>query len=116
MPRQARRRVPVWKPAYFTHPCLCTCGHKSGTGSPIVTLMGRKGNPMLTRRDAAAEVNDRPYNNLLRRLDRADFARVEPYLSATKCAPNELLYNPGQDVEIVHFHCGPSLVSYVVPN
>ena len=71
---------------------------------------------MLTRRDAAAEVNDRPYNNLLRRLIRTDFALIEPYLSATKCAPNELLYNPGQDVETVHFPCGASLVSYVVPN
>jgi DNA-binding transcriptional regulator YhcF (GntR family) len=71
---------------------------------------------MLTRRDAAAEVNDRPYNNLLRRLVRADFALVEPYLSAAKCAPNDLLYNPGQDVETVYFPCGASLVSYIVPN
>ncbi len=71
---------------------------------------------MLTRRDAAAEVKDRPYNNLLRRLTRADFALIEPHLSSAKCGPNDLLYNPGQDVEIVHFPCGPSLVSYVVPN
>ena len=71
---------------------------------------------MLTRRDAAAEVNDRPYNNLLRRLDRADFALIEPALSAVKCGPNDLLYNPGQDVETVYFPCGPGLVSYVVPN
>jgi DNA-binding transcriptional regulator YhcF (GntR family) len=71
---------------------------------------------MLTRRDAAAEVNDRPYNNLLRRLVRADFALIEPYLSAAKCAPNDLLYNPGQDVETVYFPCGASLVSYIVPN
>jgi DNA-binding transcriptional regulator YhcF (GntR family) len=71
---------------------------------------------MLTRRDAAAEVKDRPYNNLLRQLSRADFALIEPFLSAAKCGPNELLYNPGQDVETVHFPCGPSLVSYIVPN
>jgi DNA-binding transcriptional regulator YhcF (GntR family) len=71
---------------------------------------------MLTRRDAAAEVNDRPYNNLLRRLNRADFTLIEPSLSAAKCAPNDLLYSPGQDVETVHFPCGPSLVSYIVPN
>ena len=71
---------------------------------------------MLTRRDAAAEVNDRPYNNLLRRLIRADFALIEPSLSAAKCGPNELLYNPGQDVETVYFPCGASLVSYIVPN
>jgi len=71
---------------------------------------------MLTRRDAAAVVNDRPYNNLLRRLNRADFALIEPHLGAAKCGPNELLYNPGQDVETVHFPCGASLVSYIVPN
>src|SRR6202035_5388554 len=35
---------------------------------------------------------------------------------SAKCAPNDLLYSPGQDVETVHFPCGPSLVSYVVPN
>jgi Crp-like helix-turn-helix domain len=71
---------------------------------------------MLTRRDAAAEVSDRPFNNLLRRLNRADFALIVPHLSAAMCGPNELLYNPGQHVEIVHFPCGPSLASYVVPN
>src|ERR1700753_4270875 len=115
VPRQAHRRVPVRKPPYFINACLCTCGHNLGTGSPIVTLMGRRG-IMLTRRDAAAEVNDRPYNNLLRRLDRADFALIEPALSAVKCGPNDLLYNPGQDVETVYFPCGASLVSYIVPN
>jgi hypothetical protein len=71
---------------------------------------------MLTRRDAAAEVNDRPFNNLLRRLDRADFALIEPYLGSAKGGPNDVLYSPGQHVETVHFPCGPSLVSFVVPN
>jgi hypothetical protein len=71
---------------------------------------------MLTRREAAAEVSDRPFNNLLRRLNRADFALIETSLSAAKCAPNDLLYNPGQHVETVYFPCGASLVSYVVPN
>jgi DNA-binding transcriptional regulator YhcF (GntR family) len=71
---------------------------------------------MLTRRDAAAEVNDRPYNNLLRRLNRADFALVEPYLSQHEAAANELLYNPGDDVDVVHFPCGPALATYLVAN
>jgi hypothetical protein len=71
---------------------------------------------MLTRRDAAAEVNDRPFNNLLRRLNRADFALIEPYLSSAQASPNDLLYSPGQHVETVHFPCGPSLASFVVPN
>jgi hypothetical protein len=71
---------------------------------------------MLTRRDAAAEVNDRPFNNLLRRLNRADFALIEPYLGSAQAGPNDVFYSPGQDVETVHFPCGPSLVSFVVPN
>jgi DNA-binding transcriptional regulator YhcF (GntR family) len=71
---------------------------------------------MLTRRDAAAEVNDRPYNNLLRRLSRADFALVETYLSEHGAAANDLLYNPGDDVDMVHFPCGPALATYLVAN
>jgi len=71
---------------------------------------------MLTRRDVAAEINDRPFNNLLRRLDRADFALIEPHLVPIPVHSNDLLYNPGAHVETVYFPCGPTLVSYVVPN
>ncbi|HTO65957.1 MAG TPA: Crp/Fnr family transcriptional regulator [Bradyrhizobium sp.] len=71
---------------------------------------------MLTRRDTAADVGDRPYNNLLRRLNRADFALVEPYLTLHDAAANDLLYNPGDDVDIVHFPCGPALATYLVSN
>ena len=69
---------------------------------------------MLTQRDRPA--GERPFNNLLRRLNSADFALIEPYLVAAEANPNDLLYNPGDDVEVVHFPCGPSLVSYLVPN
>ena len=33
-----------------------------------------------------------------------------------EAGPNDLLYNPGDDVEIVHFPCGPALASYLVAN
>ena len=69
---------------------------------------------MLTQRGRPA--GERPFNNLLRRLNSADFALIEPYLAAAEAGPNDLLYNPGDDVEVVHFPCGPSLVSYLVPN
>ena len=69
---------------------------------------------MLTPRKEAAA--DRPFNNLLRRLNNADFALIEPHLVAADTGPNELLYSPGDDVETVHFPCGPSLVSYLVAN
>jgi hypothetical protein len=71
---------------------------------------------MLTRRDVAAEINDRPYNNLLRRLDRADFALIESHLVQARAEANDLLYNPGANVETVHFPCGPCLASFLVPN
>jgi Crp-like helix-turn-helix domain len=59
---------------------------------------------------------DRPLNNLLRRLNDADFALIAPYLAREEASANTLLYNPGDDVETVHFPCGPSLVSYMVAN
>ena len=71
---------------------------------------------MLTRRDQATTASERPFNNLLRRLRDADFALIAPHLTQDDAQPNDLLYNPGDDVEIVHFPCGPSLVSYVVPS
>jgi hypothetical protein len=57
-----------------------------------------------------------PYNNLLRRLSTSDFALLAPHLVPVESAAGDLLYNPGDDVEIVHFPCGPSLASYLVAN
>jgi hypothetical protein len=62
------------------------------------------------------ETADRPCNNLLRRLSAEDFALIAPHLAHEETQPNDLLYNPGDDVEIVHFPCGPALASYLVPN
>ena len=56
----------------------------------------------------------RPTNNLLRRLSASDFALIAPHLAHEEAKANDLLYNPGDDVGIVHFPCGPSLVSYMV--
>ena len=56
------------------------------------------------------------FNNLLRRLSDADFKLIEPFLVTVTGESDDLLYNPGDDVEIVHFPCGPSLASYLVPN
>jgi len=60
--------------------------------------------------DAAA----RPGNNLLRRLSEGDYALVAPHLMRTEADTNDLLYSPGDDVQVVYFPCGPSLVSYLV--
>jgi Crp-like helix-turn-helix domain len=49
-------------------------------------------------------------------LSAADFALVAPNLTSEEAKANDLLYSPGDDVETVHFPCGPSLVSYLVTN
>jgi hypothetical protein len=59
---------------------------------------------------------ERPLNNLLRRLSAGDFALIEPHLTQEQAEANDLLYNPGDNVEVVHFPCGPSLATYLVSN
>lgn len=81
----------------------------------MASLKGR-GFVMAVRRVETAGNGDRPSNNLLRRLSGADFALLAPHLAREEAGAGDLLYSPGDDVEIVHFPCGPSLVSYMVPN
>ena len=69
---------------------------------------------MTARHGAASDVSARPYNNLLRRLSEGDYALIAPHLMREEANAGDLLYNPGDDVELVHFPCGPSLVSYLV--
>jgi hypothetical protein len=71
---------------------------------------------MDARRDQTPDDGGRPYNNLLRRLNAADFALIAPHLAEQEADASTVLYNPGDNVEIVHFPCGPSLASYLVAN
>ncbi len=71
---------------------------------------------MLTQPDQTADANDRPFNNLLRRVNSTDYALLAPHLSGGETRAGDLLYNPGDNVQTVHFPCGPTLVSYLVPN
>jgi hypothetical protein len=59
---------------------------------------------------------ERPFNNLLQRLSAGDFALIAPHLVPEEAKAGELLYNPGDQVDTVHFPCGPSLASFLVPN
>jgi hypothetical protein len=63
-----------------------------------------------------AAVDERPLNNLLRRLREPDYALLAPHLEPQERRAGDLLYNPGDNVEIVHFPCGPSLASFLVSN
>ena len=62
------------------------------------------------------ESSERPYNNLLRRLNAPDYALIAPHLVSNEATAGALLYNPGDDVDVVHFPCGPSLASFLVAN
>lgn len=70
---------------------------------------------MVSRRVAVLN-NERPHNNLLRRLNDDDYGLIAPHLDVCQAELGELLYNPGDDVEVVHFPCGAGLVSYLIPN
>src|SRR6185369_9062009 len=59
---------------------------------------------------------EKPFNNLLRTLRDQDYALIAPHLVAAQQAANELLYNPGDNVDMVYFPCGSSLVSYLISN
>jgi hypothetical protein len=57
-----------------------------------------------------------PWNNLLRRLRREDFALIAPQLEPKDRRAGDLIYNPGDRVDYVHFPCGPALASFLVTN
>lgn len=59
---------------------------------------------------------ERPFNNLLRKMRAADYALLAPHIESCTLPSTELLYNPGDDVAVVHFPCGPSLASYLIAN
>jgi hypothetical protein len=63
-----------------------------------------------------ANGSERPTNNLLRRLSAGDFALISPHLAHEEAEANELLYNPGDNVDTVHFPCGASLATFLIPN
>lgn len=71
---------------------------------------------MDVRTSKATEVDSRPANNLLRRLSQADYALLAPHVMIENTAANDLLYNPGDNVQVVHFPCGPALATFLVPN
>jgi hypothetical protein len=71
---------------------------------------------MDARISKATEVDSRPANNLLRRLNPADYALLAPHVTVDAAGPNELLYSPGDNVQVVLFPCGPSLATFLVPN
>jgi hypothetical protein len=60
--------------------------------------------------------DERPDNNLLHALRPADYAFIQRHMSPWESGSQELLYNPGDNVETIYFPCGPSLASFLVTN
>jgi Crp-like helix-turn-helix domain len=60
--------------------------------------------------------SERPNNNLLRRLSDCDFALIAQHLTQDESTSDDMFYDPGDHVDTVHFPCGASLASYLVPN
>jgi DNA-binding transcriptional regulator YhcF (GntR family) len=95
---------------------ICALVHTKIGDDQLLSTLGQGHFGMAARRRNAPNEIGRPFNNLLRRLSASDFALIARHLAHEAANANDLLYNPGDDVEIVHFPCGPSLVSYMVSN
>jgi hypothetical protein len=67
----------------------------------------------MTSADGAGQ-GGRPANDLLRRLSPQDFALISPYLDQFDASADRVLYDPGDQVESVHFPCGASAAAFVV--
>ena len=63
---------------------------------------------------AIASRQRRPLNNLLRAFDDRDYALIAADLFAAEKTAGDVLYHPGDNVDIVHFPCGPSMVSFLI--
>jgi hypothetical protein len=79
-------------------------------------LVADWGDEMRPNASLKAATSRLPVNNLLRGLREPDYALLERHLSPWESRANELLYNPGDNVETIYFPCGPSLASFLVPN
>lgn len=57
----------------------------------------------------------RPPNDLLDQLSHQDFELLAPHLQLVELEASHVLHHAGDDVAVVHFPCGPTLVSFAVP-
>jgi DNA-binding transcriptional regulator YhcF (GntR family) len=44
----------------------------------------------------------------------SDYRLIAPHLAPAQASVNDVLYHPGDNVELVHFPCGPSMVSFLI--
>src|SRR5258705_466872 len=80
---------------------LCTWAQQSHMIS-YCRYLGQGHFGVAARRPNAPDDIGRPFNNLLRRLSASDFGLIASHLAREVAKPNDLLYNLGDDAEIVH--------------
>ena len=44
----------------------------------------------------------------------SDYRLIAPHLVPAQASVNDVLYHPGDNVELVHFPCGPSMASFLI--
>src|SRR5258708_19453841 len=114
MPFRACRPVPITKPTH-RHRVVCALVDIRIACGPI--LSGFAGHSEMDARSGnGPDGSERPTNNLLRRLSTSDFALIAPHLAQQEVQPNDLLYNPGDNVGTVPFPCRPSPSPLLVPH
>src|SRR5262249_43425628 len=91
--------------------CLCGCAQN---GVRFLLKRHARGRTMAETTVLARTDGSRPYNNLLRHLREPDYALIAPSLFTSAHSVNDVIYNPGDHVEVVHFPCGPAMVSFVI--
>ena len=69
---------------------------------------------MLRMESVGSHDEMRPFNNLLRVLNDRDYGLIAADLFAADHTAGEVLYSPGDNVDVVHFPCATSMVSFVV--
>src|SRR4029077_21189095 len=105
--------VPELKPPHRSW-SVCSLVNIKPQLASLLCVSGTEELWMQARRDETA--GERPINNLLRRLNAPDFVLLAPHLAEVDANAGDVLYSPGDDVEIVTFPCAPGLVSYPVPS
>src|SRR5260370_42470530 len=114
MPFRACRPVPITKPTH-RHRVVCALVDIRIACGPI--LSGFAGHSEMDARSGnGPDGSERPTNNLLRRLSTSDFTLIAAHLAQQEGQPNYLPFNPGDNIDMLHFSSGPRPPSYRVPN
>src|SRR5690242_19622784 len=99
---EALAPAPIWNLADLFR-VICALVHTSGPLTILFSMLpaseARLGNLHVK---AQASIDTPLYNNLLRRLRPDDYAMLAPHLEERRRPVGDLLYSPGDNVELVY--------------